>query len=264
MSARVRNVQVHGVTVDEAPAGQRTALALHGLAKADLARGDWVLAPGSLAPSTLISARIDLLPDMPRALLSRTRVRVHLGAAEALARVVLLEGEALEPGDSALAQLRLETPLVAARGDRFVLRSYSPMRTLGGGSVLEPQAEKRKRGVVEGLEVEDADERVLLALRKSGMTRWPAELARMRSRSPPWTRRRCLASGEGDRAPRRPPALARRPRHRHAIASATSAPSTRRPTAALGTRALRAQGARRALCRGPRVELRSRRCSRKA
>jgi len=168
LSARVRNVQVHGVSVDAAMAGQRTALALHGLARDDLARGDWVLAPGSLLPSTLISARVDLLPDMPKPLLSRTRVRVHLGAGEALARIVLLEGESLEPGASALAQLRLESPLVAARGDRFVLRSYSPMRTLGGGSVLEPQAEKRKRGVVEGLDVEDADERVVLALRKSG------------------------------------------------------------------------------------------------
>jgi selenocysteine-specific elongation factor len=178
VTARVRNVQVHGVTVDAATAGQRTALALHGLSREDLARGDWVLAPGTLAPSTLISVRVDLLPDMPRALISRTRVRVHLGAGEALARIVLLEGESLEPGASALAQLRLESPLVAARGDRFVLRSYSPMRTLGGGSVLEPQAEKRKKGVVEGLEVEDADERVVLALRKSGMTPVaPAELA---------------------------------------------------------------------------------------
>ena len=178
VSARVRNVQVHGATVDAATAGQRTALALHGLSRDDLGRGDWVVAPGSLTPSTLVSVRIDVLPDMPRALATRTRVRVHLGSGEALARVVLLEGEALEPGSSALAQLRLETPIVAARGDRFVLRSYSPMRTLGGGSVLEPQAEKRKRGVVEGLEVEDADERVVLALRKSGMTPvTPASLA---------------------------------------------------------------------------------------
>jgi len=177
-SARVRNVQVHGATVDAANAGQRTALALHGLSRDDLARGDWVLAPGSLAPSTLVSARIDLLPDFPRALASRTRVRVHLGSGEALARVVLLEGESLEPGSSALAQLRLESPIVAARGDRFVLRSYSPMRTLGGGSVLEPLAERRRRGAVEGLEVESGDERVLLALRKSSMTPMtPAALA---------------------------------------------------------------------------------------
>jgi selenocysteine-specific elongation factor len=173
LSARVRNVQVHGATVDAASAGQRTAVALHGLSRDQLSRGDWVQAPGTLAPSTLVSARIDLLPDMPKPLLSRTRVRVHLGAGEALARVVLLEGESLEPGASALAQLRLESPLVAARGDRFVLRSYSPMRTLGGGSVLEPLAEKRKRGVVEGLDVEESGsegERLLLALRASGMT----------------------------------------------------------------------------------------------
>jgi selenocysteine-specific elongation factor len=187
-TARVRSVQVHGAPVDAATAGQRTAIALHGLAREDLARGDWVLAPGSLAPSTLVSARIDLLPDVPKALLTRTRVRVHLGSGEALGRVVLLEGESLEPGSSALAQLRLESPIVAARGDRFVLRAYSPMRTLGGGSVLEPLAERRKRGGVEGLDVAESgteSERVAFALREAGMgARTVAELAKALEASP--------------------------------------------------------------------------------
>ena len=170
-TARVRSIQVHGASVDAATAGQRTALALHGMAREDLARGDWVLAPGSLAPSTLVSARVDLLPDA-RALATRTRVRVHLGSGEALGRVVLLEGELLEPGESALAQLRLESPIVAARGDRFVLRSYSPMRTLGGGTVLEPLAGRRRKGAVDGLDVAESGseaERVQFALREAGI-----------------------------------------------------------------------------------------------
>ncbi len=79
------------------------------------------------------------------------RVRFHLGAGEQLGRLVLLEGQAIEPGASALAQLRLEKPTVAARGDRFVIRSYSPMRTVGGGTVIEPVAGARKRRHAEGL-----------------------------------------------------------------------------------------------------------------
>ena len=171
-TARVRSVEVHGAPVDAAVAGQRTAIALHGLARDDVARGDWVLAPGSLAPSTLVTARLDLLPDVPRPLAQRARVRFHLGSAEALARVVLLEGDELAPGDSAFAQLLLETPVVPARGDRFVFRAYSPMRTLGGGTVLEPQAKKRKRGDVTGLAVTergDATARVAQALAQAGL-----------------------------------------------------------------------------------------------
>jgi selenocysteine-specific elongation factor len=181
-SARVRSVQVHGAAVDAASAGQRTALALHGLSKDDLSRGDWVLAPGSLSPSTLISARVDLLPDALKALATRTRVRVHLGSGEALGRVVLLESESLEPGHSALAQLRLESEIVAARGDRFVLRSYSPMRTIGGGTVLEPLAERRKRGALGGLDIVEsgsAGDRVRFALDEAGVVpRTVAELAK--------------------------------------------------------------------------------------
>ncbi len=181
-TARVRSVETHGATVEAAVAGQRTAIALHGLAKEDLARGDWVLAPGSLAASTLVTARIDLLPDTPKPLVSRQRVRFHLGSGEALARVALLEGDELKPGDSALAQFLLETPVVPARGDRFVFRAYSPMRTLGGGTVLEPAASKRKRGDVRGLAVTergDATERVAQALREAGLVpRRDEELAR--------------------------------------------------------------------------------------
>lgn len=145
LSVRVRRVQVHGVTVDEALAGQRTALALHGVERDEVARGDWVVAPQSLRPSRLLDVRFELLPDMPREWPAQRRVRFHLGASEIIGRLSLLEGAALEPGDSALAQLALERPVVAARGDRFVIRSYSPSRTVGGGAVIEPVAERRRR-----------------------------------------------------------------------------------------------------------------------
>jgi selenocysteine-specific elongation factor len=144
-AVRVRRVQVHGRTVDEARAGQRTAIALHGVSKDEVARGDWLVAPDSLKPSSILDVRFELLADVPRDWPVLSRVRFHLGASELLGRLVLLEGKPLAPGCSALAQIRLESPTVAARGDRFVLRQRSPMRTIGGGTVIEPVATKRRR-----------------------------------------------------------------------------------------------------------------------
>src|SRR5262245_31152536 len=153
---RVRRVQVHGATVDEALAGQRTALALHGVERDDVARGDWLCAPGSLRPSRVLDVRFELLADYPREWKADTRVRFHLGAAEIIGRLVLLGSGSLPPGGSSLAQVRLEQPTVAARGDRFVVRSYSPSRTVGGGSIIEPVAERRRRSDVAGLDTQES------------------------------------------------------------------------------------------------------------
>ncbi len=142
---RVRRVQVHGVTVEEARAGQRTALALHGAGRDQVQRGDWAVASASLRASSVLDVRFELLSDVPKPWPAQARVRFHLGAGEHIGRLILLEGDALGPGASALAQLRLETPAVPARGDRFVIRTYSPSRTVGGGSVIEPVAARRRR-----------------------------------------------------------------------------------------------------------------------
>ncbi len=149
---RVRRVQVHGATVEAAHAGQRTAVALHGVERDEVERGCWLVAPGSLKPSTTLDVRFELLPDGPREWPANTRIRFHLGASEIIGRLVLLEGESVKAGASALAQLRLERPAVAARGDRFVVRQYSPSRTIGGGVVIEPVASKRRRHHAETLE----------------------------------------------------------------------------------------------------------------
>ncbi|MFN2454146.1 MAG: selenocysteine-specific translation elongation factor [Pyrinomonadaceae bacterium] len=135
---RVRGVQVHGAAVERAIAGQRTAINLGGIEAAQLERG-MVLAPaGRLHPTQIVDVHLEMLDSAPRALRTRTRVRVHHGAAEALARVRVLEGTGeIEPGASGFAQLRLESPVVALPGDRFVLRSYSPSRTIAGGRVLD-------------------------------------------------------------------------------------------------------------------------------
>jgi selenocysteine-specific elongation factor len=148
---RVRRVQVHGETVEAAVAGQRTAVALHGVTREEVERGDWLLAPGSLAASRILDVRFELLEDVPREWKVDQRVRFHLGASEIIGRLVLFADAPLRAGQSALGQLRLEKPAVAARGDRFVIRSYSPSRTVGGGTVIEPVAQRRRKAAA-GLE----------------------------------------------------------------------------------------------------------------
>ena len=165
---RVRRVQVHGETVDAAHAGQRTAIAVHGVERDEVQRGDWLVATGSLRPSRVIDVRFELLDDFPRDWKPDTRVRFHLGASEIIGRLLLLGDAArgmLPSGGTALAQLRLERAAVAARGDRFVIRSYSPSRTVGGGSVIEPVAERRRRSDVEGLGALEVHESGTLELR---------------------------------------------------------------------------------------------------
>lgn len=145
--ARVRAVQVHGARVDGAQAGQRTALALTGASvrRGMIARGDVLVTHPSWAPSMMLTVRLDALQDSGWRLMAGQRVRVHLGTVEVMARVALFALDEVVPGDPALAQLRLEGPVVARSGDRFVVRSYSPVTTIAGGVVLEPVPPKRKR-----------------------------------------------------------------------------------------------------------------------
>ena len=141
---RVRSVQVHDDAVEHAVAGQRTALGLAGVPRDSLSRGDTLGTPDALTVATMLDARLRLVPSA-RAMENRTRVHFHLGTAEALARVVLLENELLEGGSDELVQIRLESPVVVERDDLFVLRSYSPVTTIGGGRVIDPAPERHKR-----------------------------------------------------------------------------------------------------------------------
>jgi len=143
--AKIRGLQAHGHAVASARAGQRTAINLQGLERAALGRGDVVGLPGTLVPSLLVDGTLELLPDAPRAVKSRTRVRFHVGTSEIMARVLLLDRPELAPGDTAFARLRLEAPLVARPGDRFVVRSYSPVLTIGGGTLLDVDPPRFKR-----------------------------------------------------------------------------------------------------------------------
>ena len=143
--AKIRGLQAHGHPVASARAGQRTAINLQGLERAAIARGDVVGRPGTLVASTLVDGTLELLADAPRAVKTRTRVRFHVGTSEIMARALLLDRPELVPGDTAFARFRLEAPLVARPGDRFVVRSYSPIVTIGGGTLLDVDPPRFKR-----------------------------------------------------------------------------------------------------------------------
>ena len=136
-TAKIRGLQTHGHGVPEARAGQRTAINFQGLERAAVERGDVVGLTGTLVPSVLVDGLLELLPDAPRSLKNRDRVRFHVGTSEVMARVLLLEHTELAPGERAFARVRLEAPLIALPGDRFVIRSYSPIVTIGGGTLLD-------------------------------------------------------------------------------------------------------------------------------
>ena len=133
---RVRGVQVHGRAAEEAIAGQRTALNLAGVETSELARGMMLTPPEMFHPVTRLGVQLDLLPSA-KPLRQYARVHLHAFAAETIARVTLLETKQLLPGDSGFALLKLDRPLVLFPGDRFILRQYSPVVTIGGGRVLD-------------------------------------------------------------------------------------------------------------------------------
>jgi selenocysteine-specific elongation factor len=145
--ARVRGVEVHGERRERAGAGQRVAANLAGIERREVERGDVVVAGAeeALAPAYVLDAAVRLVGST-RPLGPGTRVHVHHGTREAPARVALLEGDRLAPGREGFVQLRLERPLIAAAGDRFVIRSIAPVDTIGGGRVLDPRARKHGPG----------------------------------------------------------------------------------------------------------------------
>ncbi len=142
---RVRGIQRHNESLEQAQMGDRAALNLQGLEREAVVRGNVIAAPGHYSSSTLVNASLYLLKSTSRPLRNMTRIRLHVGTAEVMARVVLLDVPELAAGGEALVQLRTEAPVVCDWGDHYVIRSYSPQHTIGGGSVLEPTASKERR-----------------------------------------------------------------------------------------------------------------------
>ncbi len=174
LTTRIKGLEVHNERVSEALAGQRVAVSLHAVEKAALRRGDWLLAGEGPEPTRFVDARLRVLRTASKPLANNTRVRFHLGSAEILGRLILLECDELGPGKEAWVQLRLEQPVLTERGDRFVLRTYSPMHTVGGGVVITAGVGRRRRYRKEDLEAlrqaeqGTPEERVLAVLMRRG------------------------------------------------------------------------------------------------
>ncbi|MGM0402893.1 MAG: selenocysteine-specific translation elongation factor [Thermodesulfobacteriota bacterium] len=145
ITSKIRGLQVHDKTVEASEAGLRTAVNFQGIDRHTVNRGDVLARPGTLISSYMIDVHLQLLESNERPLKNRARVRLHIGTSQVPCNVILLDREKLKPGESAPAQLRMEEPLTCMRDDRFVIRSYSPVRTLGGGGVLNPAPPKHKR-----------------------------------------------------------------------------------------------------------------------
>lgn len=142
---RIRTLQVHGNSTSTAYAGQRVAINIAGVKKDEIHRGDVIAPKDSMKDTSMLDIKVKLIESIDRTIENRTRLRLYIGTKEVLCRIVLLDKEVLNPGDEAYAQLRLEEKVVAKRGDRFILRFYSPMFTIGGGEILEPNPSKKKR-----------------------------------------------------------------------------------------------------------------------
>jgi len=144
LRSRVRGLQTHKRKVETALPGTRVAVNLTGVAVEDLQRGDVVTTPGWLETTLLVDGRLRLLASRPKPLAHNSEVSFHTGAAEAEARVRLLEGNTLAPGATGWVQVQLAAPLAVAKGDFFIVRS--PVTTLGGGQIVDPHPRRHKRG----------------------------------------------------------------------------------------------------------------------
>ena len=159
LEARVRNLQVHGKDVETAFAGQRVAVNLAGVHKSDLKRGSTLAKPGSLRTTRMLDVRLQNLKNSQRTILTGSQVHLYHGSSVHLAKIILLDRDALGPGESCYAQLRMSEPLDAKRGDRFVIRFYSPLETIGGGVILDESPRKHRKGdkaALEGLAVRES------------------------------------------------------------------------------------------------------------
>ncbi|KAF5051015.1 Selenocysteine-specific elongation factor [anaerobic digester metagenome] len=143
--SKVRNIQVHSHDAEKAYAGQRTAINLSNVKKTDLYRGCVIAPVNAMKNTMMLDVKLNLLKSSRRIVENRSRLHLYTGTSEILCRVVLLDCDELSPGESCYAQLRLEEEIAVRRGDKFIIRFYSPMETIGGGEIIEPVPLKKKR-----------------------------------------------------------------------------------------------------------------------
>ncbi len=152
--SKVRGIQVHSSSVEIADTGTRTAINFQGLDKESIMRGDILSQPDALIESYMVDAHFHYIKTNAKPVKNRTRIRFHSGTSEILGYLILLDRKELMPGSDAPVQFRLESPVCCIKDDRYVIRSYSPVKTIGGGAILNPASQKHKlfdKNVIAGL-----------------------------------------------------------------------------------------------------------------
>ena len=180
---KVRGIQTYGKETDTAIAGQRTAINLSGVSKDEIARGDVVAYKGAVTVTNMLDVKLNIFNSSDKLVLNNSRVHLYSGASEVLCKVILLDRDAIAAGEECYAQLRLEEPMAIRRGDRFIIRFYSPIITVGGGIVIDALPAKHKRNkieILEGLDVMAEGDMSDIILLKAGEKRFvrQEELAR--------------------------------------------------------------------------------------
>jgi len=169
-SSKVRNLQVHGQDVGEAFAGQRVAVNLAAMKKDEVDRGDTLAKSGSMEPSMMLDVKLNVFSDSAREIENGSVLHLYHGTRNTLCKAILLDRDVLKPGESCMAQLRLSEHIAVKSGDRYIVRFYSPIETIGGGQILESNPVKQKRFQQEALdrlaikEHGSSTEKTLLAL----------------------------------------------------------------------------------------------------
>jgi selenocysteine-specific elongation factor len=194
IQSKVRGIQVHGHSVNEASTSMRTAINFQGIERDAITRGDVVGGIDSLKSSYMVDTLLAYLPSNEKPLKNRTKIRFHTGTSrfhtgtsEILGYAILLDREELPPGEMAVVQFRLDAPVAVVKDDRFVIRSYSPIRTVGGGQILDPIPGKHKRfrdslvSGLTGLAEASPEEVITYHVKESGIS--GARLAELRLRT---------------------------------------------------------------------------------
>jgi len=161
LKTKIRSIQVHGQDVETAYAGQRTAINISNVKVEDVERGNVLASPNSLEESMMLDVKLSAVKHSDKSIKHWDRLRLYHGTREILCRAVPLNIDKIEPGESAFVQLRLEESIVCKKGDKFVIRLYSPMETIGGGVIIDPSPRKHKRfddKVIEALKVKEKGE----------------------------------------------------------------------------------------------------------
>jgi len=172
INSKVRGLHSHGKSIKTAYAGQRVAINVSGVEKENLKRGDVVVVPGRFSPAKAVDAKIELLKDSP-ILKNRSLVHFHSGTSETIARVILYNLEEVKPGEGCYCQLRLHEPVTVMSGDRYIIKRFSPVETIGGGEILDAHPGRRKRA--EGiedmkiLELGTLEEKMAMKIKKAGI-----------------------------------------------------------------------------------------------